>query len=54
MEGIGVLSIKREFEETAESMLYSGYFFDLAIFNALGVYVGLERAAIMYASQQAT
>ncbi len=47
VEGIGLLQIKREFEETAESMLYSGYFFDLAIFNALGVYVGLERSAIM-------
>ena len=47
VEGIGILSIKHEFEETAESMLYSGYFFDLAILNALGIYVGLERAAVM-------
>lgn len=51
MEGIGELRARREFDESASAMLYSGYFFDIAILNAFGVYIGLERAPILCASQ---
>lgn len=47
VEGIGELTARREYAESATSMVYSGYIFDLAICNAFGVYIGLERAPIM-------
>ena len=50
VEGIGKLTANREREEPVTSLLYSGYIFDLAICNAFGVYIGLERAPIMYAT----
>lgn len=46
VEGVAVLTAKRDDSESATSYLYSGYLFNLAICNVFGVYIGLERAPI--------
>ena len=46
VEGVAVLTAKRDEGNSATSSLYSGYLFNLAICNAFGVYIGLERAPI--------
>ena len=46
VEGVAVLTAKRDDGISATSALYSGYLFNLAICNVFGVYIGLERAPI--------
>ena len=46
VEGVAVLTAKRDEGNSATSSLYSGYLFNLAVCNAFGVYIGLERAPI--------
>jgi hypothetical protein len=46
VEGVAVLAANREDGSTASSHLYSGYLFNLAVCNAFGVFIGLERAPI--------
>ncbi len=46
VEGVAVLTAKREVGKSATSYLYSGLLFNLAICNVFGVYIGLERAPI--------
>ena len=46
VEGVAVLTASRKDGTTATSSLYSGYIFNLAVCNAFGVYIGLERAPI--------
>ena len=46
VEGVAVLTAGRTDGTTATSSLYSGYLFNMAICNAFGVYIGLERAPI--------
>ena len=46
VEGVAVLTAKRDEGSSATSSLYSGYLFNLAVCNAFGVYIGLERAPI--------
>lgn len=43
-----MLTASRQDGTSATSPLYSGYLFNLAICNAFGVYIGLERAPIEY------
>ena len=46
VEGMAMLTAKRDEGSSATSSLYSGYLFNLAVCNAFGVYIGLERAPI--------
>ena len=46
VEGVAVLAANRDDGSTASSHLYSGYLFNLAVCNAFGVFIGLERAPI--------
>ena len=46
VEGVAVLTASRKDEHSATSSLYSGCLFNLAVCNAFGVYIGLERAPI--------
>ena len=46
VEGVAVLTAKRDEGNSVTSSLYSGYLFNLAVCNAFGVYIGLERAPI--------
>jgi hypothetical protein len=46
VEGVGVLAAHRDDGSTATSQLYSGSLFNLAVCNAFGVFIGLERAPI--------
>ncbi len=46
VEGVAVLTASRKDGTSATSSLYSGYIFNLAVCNAFGVYIGLERAPI--------
>ena len=46
VEGVAMLTAKRDEGNSATSSLYSGYLFNLAVCNAFGVYIGLERAPI--------
>ena len=46
VEGVAVLTASRNDGSIASSPLYSGCIFNLAVCNAFGVYIGLERAPI--------
>ncbi len=46
VEGVALLTAGRQDGTAATSSLYSGYLFNLAVCNAFGVYIGLERAPI--------